>query len=58
MKHKLKAAVSVAVVLRMGPATTQEFCANIESKAKLAAASLGTVKIDPMVYGVHIGYRF
>lgn len=32
--------------------------ANIESKAKLDGASLGTVKIDPMVYGAHIGYRF
>ena len=32
--------------------------ANIESKAKLDGASLGTVKIDPVVYGAHIGFRF
>lgn len=32
--------------------------ANIESKAKLDGASLGTVEIDPVVYGAHIGFRF
>jgi len=32
--------------------------ANIESKAELDGASLGTVKIDPVVYGAHIGFRF
>jgi outer membrane protein len=31
---------------------------NIESDAKLDGASLGTVKIDPWVYGAHIGVRF
>ena len=31
---------------------------NIETKAKLAGASLGKVKIDPMVYGAHVGFRF
>jgi len=31
---------------------------NIESKAKLDGDSIGTVKIDPMVYGAHIGFRF
>lgn len=32
--------------------------ANVESKATLDGASLGTVKIDPVVYGAHIGFRF
>lgn len=32
--------------------------ANIETKAKLDGVSIGTVKIDPMVYGAHIGFRF
>lgn len=31
---------------------------NIESKAELDGVSLGTVKIDPWIYGAHIGYRF
>jgi len=31
---------------------------NIETKAKLDGNSLGTVKIDPMVYGANIGFRF
>ena len=31
---------------------------NIESDAKLNGASLGTVKIDPWIYGAHIGVRF
>ena len=31
---------------------------NIETKAKLDGISLGTVKIDPMVYGANIGFRF
>jgi len=31
---------------------------NIESKAKLNGESIGTVKIDPMVYGAHVGFRF
>ena len=31
---------------------------NIETKAKLDGTSLGTVKIDPMVYGASIGFRF
>ena len=30
----------------------------IETKAKLDGASIGTVKIDPMVYGGHVGFRF
>jgi outer membrane protein len=32
--------------------------ANIESKAALDGASIGTVKIDPTVYGAHLGFRF
>jgi len=32
--------------------------ANIESKAKLDGTSLGTVEIDPVVYGAHVGFRF
>ena len=32
--------------------------ANVETKAKLDGTSIGTVKIDPMVYGAHIGFRF
>lgn len=32
--------------------------ANIETKAKLDGTSIGTVEIDPMVYGAHIGFRF
>ena len=31
---------------------------SMESKAKLDGASLGKVKIDPAVYGAHIGFRF
>jgi len=31
---------------------------SIQTKARLDGASLGKVKIDPWVYGVHIGYRF
>jgi len=31
---------------------------DIETKAKLDRASLGTVAIDPMVYGLHLGMRF
>jgi len=31
---------------------------SIETKARLDGASLGKVKIDPWVYGAHIGYRF
>lgn len=31
---------------------------SIETKAKLDGASLGTVEIDPWVFGAHIGYRF
>ena len=30
----------------------------IETKAKLDGASIGKVKINPMVYGAHIGIRF
>lgn len=32
--------------------------ADIETKAKLDGDSIGTVKIDPTVYGAHIGFRF
>ena len=32
--------------------------ANIETEAKINGESLGTVKIDPMVYGAHFGFRF
>jgi outer membrane protein W len=32
--------------------------ADIETKAKLDGAGLGTVKIEPMIYGAHIGFRF
>ena len=31
---------------------------NIETKAKLNNESIGKVKIDPMIYGAHIGFRF
>lgn len=31
---------------------------SIESKAKLDGASIGKVKINPWVYGIHVGYRF
>jgi outer membrane protein len=31
---------------------------NIQSTARLNGAKLGTVKIDPLVYGVSVGYRF
>ena len=31
---------------------------NIETRAKLDGESLGKVKIDPMVYGAHVGFRF
>jgi outer membrane protein len=31
---------------------------NIETDAKLDGADLGTVKIDPLVYSVSLGYRF
>ncbi|RLE23923.1 MAG: hypothetical protein DRJ50_05450, partial [Actinobacteria bacterium] len=31
---------------------------NIETKARLDGTSIGTVKIDPMVYGGHVGFRF
>ena len=30
----------------------------IETKAKLNGDSIGTVEIDPMVYGGHVGFRF
>jgi outer membrane protein len=30
----------------------------IETKAKLDGASLGTVEINPWVYGAHIGFKF
>lgn len=31
---------------------------DIESDAKVNGASIGTVEIDPWVYGIHIGFRF
>ncbi|MDH4020936.1 MAG: OmpW family protein [Xanthomonadales bacterium] len=31
---------------------------DIDTKAKLDGASLGTVEIDPWIFGAHIGYRF
>jgi outer membrane protein len=31
---------------------------DIDTKAKLDGASLGTVEIDPWVYGAHVGFRF
>ena len=31
---------------------------NIESDAKLAGESAGTVEIDPWVYSINVGYRF
>ena len=31
---------------------------DIETKARLDGASLGTVAIDPMVYGLHLGLKF
>ena len=31
---------------------------DIETDATLDGTDLGTVKIDPMVYGLHLGYRF
>jgi len=31
---------------------------DIDTKARLDGESLGNVEIDPMVYGIHIGYRF
>lgn len=31
---------------------------DIDTKAKLDGASLGTVEIDPWIFGGHIGYRF
>ncbi|NII10640.1 OmpW family outer membrane protein [Oleiagrimonas sp. C23AA] len=31
---------------------------NIDAKAKVNGASVGTVHVDPMVYGVAFGYRF
>jgi len=31
---------------------------DIETKARLDGASIGTVEIDPLVYGAHIGFRF
>lgn len=31
---------------------------NIDAKAKVNGASVGTVHVDPLVYGVSIGYRF
>lgn len=31
---------------------------DIDTKAKLDGASLGTVEVDPWVYGAHVGFRF
>lgn len=31
---------------------------DIDTKARLDGASIGTVNVDPTVYGVYIGYRF
>ena len=31
---------------------------DIDSDASLNGADLGTIEIDPMVYGIHVGYRF
>lgn len=31
---------------------------NIDAKAKVNGASVGTVHVDPLVYGVAVGYRF
>jgi len=31
---------------------------SMESTAKLDGVSLGKVKIDPSLYGAHIGFRF
>ena len=31
---------------------------SIETKASLDGASIGTVKINPWVYGLHVGYKF
>ncbi len=34
------------------------YYANIETDAELDGADIGTVEIDPMVYRLHVGYRF
>lgn len=31
---------------------------DIDTKAKVNSASIGTVEIDPMLYGINIGFRF
>ena len=31
---------------------------DIETDAKLDGASLGTVEVDPWVYGAHLGFKF
>ncbi len=31
---------------------------NIETDAKLAGETIGTVEIDPWVYSINVGYRF
>lgn len=31
---------------------------DIDGDARLGAASIGTVEVDPFVYGIHVGYRF
>jgi outer membrane protein len=30
----------------------------LDTKAKVNGVDVGTVKVDPMVYGVAVGYRF
>jgi len=31
---------------------------DIDADARLGTASIGTVEVDPFVYGLHVGYRF
>ncbi len=31
---------------------------DMDADARLGASGIGTVKVDPFVYGVHVGYRF
>jgi outer membrane protein len=31
---------------------------DIDAEARLGSTALGTVEIDPVIYGVHLGYRF
>ena len=31
---------------------------DIDADARLGTASIGTVEVDPIVYGLHVGYRF